>query len=98
MPHPDLGITYKLDFKKTTRLVDALLKCPIMKSRQGRDSVINELGDIGTNVKRSDAAKEDVMNIVRACENRTKGIDTLLNIVKWYEGSSTAIRRLEEVE
>src|SRR5262245_24205575 len=98
MTQLDLRVTYKLNIKKRMRLVRALLKCSSFSTPRWREIVVSDLGEIGTEVKLTGAAKDDVISIVTTCENHPEGIEKLLWIVNEYEGKTKAKRELEEVE
>jgi hypothetical protein len=80
------------------QLAEALLACPTMASRQSRDVVVNDLPDpLRGNIRRHDADRIDVVNMITAALNYADGLEELITIVRLYEGDSLGMRAVEQV-
>ena len=87
-----------MNFETKTKLINALLACPSMSNRQTRNAIVNDLpGDIKNNITRSDVDRVDVSNIVTTCENYANGLDTLIEIVRVFEGNSIPHQKLDQL-
>lgn len=85
----------ELNLVDKRRLVNALLACACMATRQPRDLVIADLRpDIRDQINRHENSKQDVTSAVRTCLRFAQGIESLLEIVRDYEGDSIAWRQL----
>lgn len=72
------------------RLIDALLQCPSMANRSGRDTIVGALRDqVKTNVQRGSGDRDDVTNLVSTCLNYFNGIEELIAVVRHWEGSES---------
>ena len=80
------------------QLAEALLACPTMASRQSRDVVVNDLPDpLRGNIRRHDADRIDVVNMITTALNYADGLEELITIVRLYEGDSLGMRAVEQV-
>lgn len=80
------------------QLVTALLACPSMDDRQTRNDIVNNLPDaIKSNIKRSDTARVDVINIVNTAANYANGLEELITWVRFYEGESLSMQAVDEL-
>ncbi len=87
-----------LDFGQKTKLVNALLACSVIRDRNTRDIVVNDLPDsIKNSIQRNAGDRIDVANIVVRCSNFSEGIATFVEIVQFYEGDSTGMRKVQEM-
>jgi len=88
----------QMNFEQKAALVDALLSCETMKNRSGRDSVADNLpDDIRNNIQTGNNARTDVLNIVSISEKYRDGITKLINVVRFHEGSSRGMEKVDEV-
>lgn len=79
-------------------LVEALLACPTVGNRNTRDTVLNDLpSDVKVNIRRNDVDRVDVSNIVTACLNYTNGIHELIEAVRFYEGNSIPMQKVDAI-
>ncbi|MGD9210639.1 MAG: hypothetical protein PVI90_07675, partial [Desulfobacteraceae bacterium] len=77
-------------------LIDMLLECSMMRDRQTRDSIVDELpSDIKSTIKRHSAERVDVSNIVSRCMDFKNGISSLIENLERVEGSSEAMKHLK---
>jgi len=84
--------------KQKQELVDALFACPTMSNRHTRDAVVNDLpDDIKRSVQRNSVDLVDAANIVTRCLNHANGIEELIEIVRFYEGDSIPMQRVDEL-
>jgi len=88
-----------LSFSDRRRLVDALLDCNCIATPQSRDAIIGGLNkNIRSRIARRGNIRQDVESLVSACLEFARGIESLLETVRYYEGEpSMAWRRLEQV-
>lgn len=71
------------------QMAGALLKCPSLQTRQGRDDVVGQLPEaIRHGIQRRDDAKSDVANILERCLSYEDGLQRLLAALNFYEGDS----------
>ena len=85
----------KLDFREKSQLVNRLLTCRKMRSRQGRNRVVQELS-FGAAIPRDDVDTDDVMNIVNACLDYERGLQQLIEVVEFSEENSLQVLQLNE--
>lgn len=89
---------YQLTPQQKRQLVDALLGCPTLQSRQGRDTVVEELrADIRNNVERHSAPRLDVNSIVSTALVYAGGLQELIETVRSYEGDSLPMAEVDRV-
>jgi hypothetical protein len=89
---------YQLTPHQKRPLVDALLGCPTMQARQGRDTVVDELrADIRNNVERHSAPRLDVNSIVSTALVYAGGLQELIETVRNYEGDSLPMAEVDRV-
>lgn len=89
---------YRLTPPQKRQLVDALLGCPTMQGRQGRDTVVDELrADIRNNVERHSAPRLDVNGIVSTALVYAGGLQELIETVRSYEGDSLPMAEVDQV-
>ena len=80
------------------QLVNALLACPSMDDRQTRNDIVNNLSDaIKSNIKRSDTARVDILNIVNTATNYANGLEELITWVRFYEGDSLSMQAVDQL-
>lgn len=80
------------------QLVNALLACPSMDDRQTRNDIVNNLSDaIKSNIKRSDTARVDLLNIVNTATNYANGLEELITWVRFYEGDSLTMQAVDQL-
>jgi hypothetical protein len=92
MPKSDWSVEQK------RQLVEALLKCPILNTRQGRDDVIGQLPKtICHGIQRRDDARADVTNILERCLNYSDGLAALQNALNHYEQDSIPFQNLAKL-
>jgi nucleoside phosphorylase len=76
-------------------LANYLLRCESMSDAKKRDQIVKDLGsDIGSAIDHTSSGIFDVTAIVRACRNRTGGLDMLIHRVYFYERSSNQAQEL----
>lgn len=87
-----------LDARQKRALAAALLACPSMADRGRRDAIVRELpADIQHSITRSDAGLLDVTNTLNAALNYPHGLDTLIDLVRIFEGDSLPMREMDRV-
>ncbi len=97
-PAPAAPRIYQLMPQQKRQLVDALLGCPTMQSRQGRDTVVEDLrADIKNNVERNSAPRLDVNSIVSTALVYAGGLQELIETVRSYEGGSLPMAEVDRV-
>ncbi|MEZ4866679.1 MAG: CHAT domain-containing protein [Caldilineaceae bacterium] len=80
------------------QLAIAMLACPSMANRQTRDVIINDLPDaIKGNIKRNDADRADVINILTTVTNYATGLEDLISLIRFYEGESIGMEALDRL-
>jgi hypothetical protein len=88
----------KTNADQTRLLIEALLACPTLQTREGRDDVIAQLpAEIRNGIPRRDNLRADVIKLLEHCQNYTGGLQSLLDALDFYEGSSNpfmAVRKL----
>lgn len=87
-----------LSFKEVSGLVDRLLACPSLSTPAGRTGVIGQLpGQIANAISfaPSASAKADVTSLVRTCLNFPDGLQSLLEIVRFYDDGTIPLMELE---
>jgi WD40 repeat protein len=84
---------------KTKRaLAQALLQCSSMADRAGRDTVVRDLpAEIRQNTARNDVALHDMLNIISAALNYDKGLASLIDAVRGFEGDSLPMREVDQI-
>jgi len=98
VPAPAGPHIYQLTPQQKRQLVDALLGCPTLQSRQGRDTVVEELrADIRNNVERHSAPRLDVNSIVSTALVYAGGLQELIETVRSYEGDSLPMAEVDRV-
>ena len=89
---------HQLTPQSKMQLVNALLACPSMDDRQTRNDIVNNLPDaIKSNIKRSDTARVDVINIVNTATNYANGLEELITWVRFYEGESLSMQAVDQL-
>jgi hypothetical protein len=84
------------DTAQRHQLIVALLNCPSIQDRATRDLIVNDLpSEIRGSIKRHDAERVDVTNIVKTCINYSGGLKELIEIVRVYEGVSLSMNNLD---
>jgi len=97
-PAPAAPRIYQLTPQQKRQLVDALLGCPTMQGRQGRDTVLEDLrADIKNNVERHSAPRLDVNSIVSTALVYAGGLQELIETVRSYEGGSLPMAEVDRV-
>jgi hypothetical protein len=77
-------------------MVDLLLACPSMHDLETRKTVLDMLPpQILHAIRHHAQTRAHVMNIVRACQNYTGGLDTLVTAVRFFEGDSIPMQALD---
>jgi hypothetical protein len=85
-----------LEFRR--RLVDALLQCNCMTTPTSRNQIISQLpAEIGTTIPRHENTKADVFSIVTRVNDFKNGLNSLLEVVNFFEGNSAAWNNLQQV-
>jgi len=88
----------QMSFNWKVELVNVLLECLIMSDRNMRDTVVNDLPDgIKNSIRRNSVDRVDVTNIVARCLDYPNGIETLIKIVRVYEGNSIGMQKVDEL-
>lgn len=88
----------QLSIQQKMGLVDALLACANVASRQTRDTIVNDLpSTIKNNIRRNDADRVDVVNIITTVINYTNGLEDLLTIIRSYEGDSIGMQAVDKL-
>ncbi len=87
-----------MSFEQKIFLVDALTECDIMRDRNMRDAVVNNLrGDIKNTIRRDNTTRVDLLNIVGRCMGFSNGISELITIVRSLEGESKGMKKVDAV-
>jgi hypothetical protein len=80
---------WELSFAQLTGLTDALIKCMSMSLPEGRDNVLALLRlEIRGAVPRRSDTKSDVIGILRTAANYPGGLEELLTVVNYLDGTS----------
>ncbi len=88
----------QINFKLKSELADALLACSSVNNRGSRDTIVNSLrDDIKNAIRRNNASRVDVMNIVGSCLDYSNGLKELIMIVRSFEGKSKGMQKVDEV-
>ncbi len=91
------NIQHQLDSNKKWKLIDMLLKCPIVKNKDNRDALLGEMPpDITAAIHSSDHAKVHVTNIVNACMDHASGFEHLMEALRFFDGNTKQFKELEE--
>ena len=86
----------QLDIHQRRHLITALLNCSSIQDRATRDLIVNDLpSEIRGSIKRHDAERVDVTNIVKTCINYSGGLEELIEIVRVYEGGALSMNNLD---
>jgi len=89
--HPDIHLT----IRQKSLLISNLLECSVIKDRQTRDAIVNELPpDIKHSINRDFSDRGDVNNIVSICLEFPLGIESLIYIVSQYERDSKSLQKI----
>lgn len=84
-----------LPLSQKRSLVTALLACPTLQTRQGREDVVRLLPEaIQYSIQRRDDAKSDVTNILERCLNYAGGLQNLLEALNFYEDNSLSFQEV----
>ena len=81
------------------RLVDALLRVPVMQEPDGRALVLGELADRGyrLDAMRYSRDRHDVWSIVTACLTQPGALAALLEVLRGVEGEQLAVREFSRI-
>jgi hypothetical protein len=87
---PSSGTTLAItDSCEKLDLVEALQECPTLSDKEGRDNCIKLLDEpLPNQIKRQQAVKDDLLNIVSTCENYKGGIESLVRAMQQIEKDS----------
>lgn len=85
----------KLTPDQRLQLARLLLECQTIKNSGSRQTVINMLDGISNNVVRDHAPLIEVVNLVNACLAYENGLDSLLNVLRGFEGGSIPMRNVD---
>lgn len=86
-----------LDQRQVNQLVELLLACPSMADQASRNTVVQQLPPaIANAIPRSSHTKIDVLNIVTTCRNYGTGIETLVEVVRFFDGGTVQMQRLDD--
>jgi hypothetical protein len=78
------------------RLTEALLACATVSDTDTRNDIVARLPiDIRDRIQRRPATRPDVINIVETCSNFEGGLVSLIEIVRFYEGPTLQMKRVE---
>jgi hypothetical protein len=78
-------------------LVERLLAIPTVAQEAGRRLLMDHLRpDMANAVPYFSQARHHVFSLVRTCMNYDGGVEELLSVVRFLEGESTPVRRLDE--
>lgn len=87
-----------MNFKVKREFIDALLECQAISDKGSRDTVVNQLPpNIRHKIYENSASKFHVTNIVHACWNYSDGIEELIEIVRYFEGDSIPMQKVDKV-
>ncbi len=85
-----------LDMWRKHQLIEKLEKCQVIRDRAQRDQIVGELPlEWSANLKRSDAMRSDILNIVNEVNQHDNGIEFLIECVRFLEVDSPAIQDVE---
>ncbi len=88
----------KLKESQLKKWVVALEQCQAIVVPERRNSVVLNLrDDIRGSISRDSALRIDVLNIVSACDRYPGGLEELVELVRFLEGDSFAVRGLESL-
>ena len=86
------------NFENKSILIDALLKCESINSRETRDAILNELPvRIRNNISRHSRNKVDVANIITACLQYDDGLETFISRIEFYEEDTIAFQKIRRL-
>lgn len=86
-----------LSFAQRSELVTRLLACQHVQDRHSRNTIVRQLPiEISRSISRSDVDIDDVTDIVSTCQNFANGLQTLIDIVAFFENGSLPMRRVKE--
>ena len=98
MQPDELEVITLMNLEQRKELVEALLACPSMSNQDSRQTVVDDLPDqIKVNVKRHETARLHLTSIIKTCLNYPDGIKRLIEIVRYYEGESLPMQKVDEV-
>jgi hypothetical protein len=84
-----------LDFQQRQELIQVLLESSVMADRSIRDAIVADLpSDLSHSIRRSTEPRIDVNNIISSCLRYAKGLDALIEIVRFYEGDSLPMQKI----
>jgi hypothetical protein len=87
-----------LSAKQREELSKAIFACSSMKEWKTRETIVYNLpDDIKFNIIRHTDEYTDVYNIIAACYNSDNGMERLLYILSYFEGSSKNYRKVEKL-
>ncbi len=76
-------------------LIERLLECPSIRNVKSRSILLRELPPhIAKAIKASDTPKVHVLNIVDTCMNYDKGIESLLELLRFFEANTIPFQNL----
>ncbi len=88
----------QLSTTQLRKLTDALLACHHMRDREARNAIVEQLPeDVQSTIQRHAEDKVDVVNICRRCVSYPSGLEALLTALRFFEGESPAMLKVERL-
>ena len=85
----------KVSPMQRVELAKLLLHCQSMKNQGSRTTIINLLEDFSNNVLRDSNPLNDVLNLVNTCLDHENGVETLLDVVRSFEGKALPMQNVD---
>ena len=85
-----------IPFKDKFALVEKLLACSSLRSKETRETIIRQLSDqVSDKIERRSTARGDIMSIVDTCLEYHGSLAEFLAIVRFFEGNSIPMQQLD---
>ncbi len=93
---PMQAFSPNLSFKEKFALVEKLLACSSLRSKETRETIIKQLSDqITDKIERRSTVRGDIMSIVDTCLEYPGGLEEFIIIVRFFEGNSIPMQHLD---
>ena len=85
-----------LSFQDKSSLVDKLLDCSSLRTKDTRETIVKQLPDrISDKIERHSTARFDIMSIVDTCLEYPGSLEELITITRFFEGNSISMKNLD---
>jgi nucleoside phosphorylase len=79
-------------------LINALLRCGIMQTTQGRNTIVRDLPlDIQQSIDRSGRPDMDISSIVNGCLGYSEGLEELVKAMSFFENNSIPMQEVKRI-